>query len=59
MEKVTKADILQVAKKYLNPAKVQILVVGKKADFDEPLSTLGEVNEVDITIPEAEATVEH
>ena len=53
VEKVTRADILRVAKKYLKPDKVQILVVGKKADFDKPLSTLGNVNVIDITIPTA------
>jgi zinc protease len=53
VEKVTKADVLRVAKKYLKPDKVQILVVGKKADFDKPLSTLGNVNVIDITIPAA------
>lgn len=51
VEKVTKADVLRVAKKYLKPDKVQILVVGKKADFDKPLSTLGNVNVIDIAIP--------
>jgi len=51
VEKVTKADVLRVAKKYLQPDKVQILVVGKKEDFDKPLKTLGEVNVIDITIP--------
>jgi zinc protease len=53
VEKVTKADILRVAKTYLKPDKVQILVVGKKADFDKPLSTLGNVNVIDIAIPPA------
>jgi predicted Zn-dependent peptidase len=53
VEKVGKADVLRVAKKYLRPDKVQILVVGKKEDFDKPLSTLGEVNVVDIAIPPA------
>jgi zinc protease len=52
VEKVTKADVLRVAKKYLQPDKVQILVVGKKEDFDKPLSTLGSVNVIDITIPQ-------
>ncbi|MDZ7262075.1 MAG: insulinase family protein, partial [candidate division KSB1 bacterium] len=52
VEKVTKADVLRVARKYLHPDKLQILVVGKKEDFDEPLSVLGPVNEIDITIPE-------
>jgi len=52
VENVTKADILRVAKKYMQPDKVQILVVGKKDDFDKPLSSLGKVNVIDITIPE-------
>ena len=51
VEKVTKKDVLRVAKKYLRPDKVQILVVGKQEDFDKPLSTLGEVNVIDIKIP--------
>jgi zinc protease len=50
---VTKADVLRVAKKYLQPDKVQILVVGNKEAFDKPLSSLGEVNVIDITIPPA------
>jgi zinc protease len=55
VEKVTKADVLRVAKKYLRPDKVQILVVGKQEDFDKPLSTLGKVNVIDITIPPPKA----
>ena len=51
VEKVTKKDVRRVARKYLRPDKVQILVVGKKDDFDKPLSTLGEVNVIDIKIP--------
>jgi zinc protease len=53
VEKVTKADVLRVAKKYLHPDKVQILVVGNQEAFDKPLSSLGEVNVIDITIPPA------
>lgn len=52
IEKVNRADVLRVAKKYLHPENVRILVVGKDQDFDEPLSVLGEVNEIDITIPQ-------
>ncbi len=52
IEAVTKQDILRVAKKYLKPDQVQILAVGKPVDFDEPLSVLGEVNQIDITIPQ-------
>ena len=51
VEKVTKADILRVARKHLHPDKLQILAVGRPDDFDEPLSVLGSVNEIDITIP--------
>jgi len=51
VEKVTKDDVQRVAKKYLQPDKVRILVVGNPKDFDEPLSVLGKVNTIDITIP--------
>ncbi|MBE0460111.1 MAG: insulinase family protein [Candidatus Aminicenantes bacterium] len=56
VEKVTKKDVLRVAKKYLQPDKVQILVVGNKETFVKPLSTLGEVNNIDISIPTPEKT---
>jgi zinc protease len=51
IEKVTKADVLRVARKHLKPDKLQILAVGRPQDFDEPLSVFGPVNEIDITIP--------
>ncbi len=51
IEQVTVADVQRVAQKYLKPDEVQILVVGNPAEFGEPLSTLGPVNEIDITIP--------
>jgi zinc protease len=51
VEKVTKADVLRVAKKHLHPDKLQIIAVGRPDDFDQPLSALGPVNEIDITIP--------
>jgi zinc protease len=51
VEKVTKADVLRVARKHLQPNKVQILAVGRPQDFDEPMSALGPVTEIDITIP--------
>lgn len=51
IEAVTKADVLQAAKNHLRPEQVQILVVGKQADFDKPLSTFGPVNLIDIAIP--------
>ena len=51
VEKVSREDVLRVAKKHLKPDKVQILAVGRPQDFDEPMSELGPVNEIDITIP--------
>lgn len=54
IEKVSKADILRVSREYLRPDEMQILAVGRPQDFDQPLSVLGEVNEIDITIPTPE-----
>lgn len=51
VEKVTKADVLRVAREHLRPDNMQILVVGRPADFDQPLSVLGQVRDIDITIP--------
>ncbi|MHC4362804.1 MAG: M16 family metallopeptidase [Planctomycetota bacterium] len=50
VEKVTKEDVLRVARKHLRPDKIQILCAGRTQDFDEPLSVLGPVREIDITI---------
>jgi predicted Zn-dependent peptidase len=51
IESVTREDVLRVAGEHLRPDKLQILVVGNQGDFDEPLSVLGSVNTIDITIP--------
>jgi predicted Zn-dependent peptidase len=51
IEKVTREDVTRVAKKYIKPEELTILVVGKAADFDKPLDTFGEVTTLDITIP--------
>jgi zinc protease len=51
IEKVTPADLERVAKKYIDPARLAILVVGNTAAFGEPLSKLGPVQSVDISIP--------
>ncbi|HEV3315636.1 MAG TPA: pitrilysin family protein [Candidatus Angelobacter sp.] len=52
VEKVTSADVDRVAKKYIHPEKIAVLVVGNPKDFDQPLSVFGKVTPIDITIPE-------
>ncbi len=51
IEKVTPADLERVAKKYIDPDKLAILVVGNTAEFGTPLSKLGAVQSIDISIP--------
>lgn len=52
IEKVTKEDVLSVAKRYLWPDKLHMVAVGDAKNFDKPLSTFGTVNTLDISIPE-------
>jgi zinc protease len=51
IEKVGKEDVARAAAKYLHKEKLAVLVVGNTTEFDKPLSTLGPVTNVDITIP--------
>jgi zinc protease len=53
VEKVTSADVARVAQKYVQPDKLAIVVVGNAAEIQPPLSGLGAVNTLDITIPGA------
>ena len=52
LQAVTAEDVARVAKKYVSPNQTSVLVVGHDKDFDKPLSTLGTVTPIDITIPE-------
>jgi zinc protease len=53
LEAVTRADVLRVAQKYLQPEAMALVVVGKPGDFDSPLASLGQpVQPLDITIPQ-------
>lgn len=52
IEKVTPADVDRVAKKYVHPERLSILVVGNPKDFDRSLSTFGKVTPLDISIPQ-------
>ena len=49
--KVTREDVGRVAKQYLKPEQFIVVVLGNTKDFDQPLSALGPVKNVDITIP--------
>jgi zinc protease len=51
IEKVTAADVNRVAAKYVHRDQLAVLVVGNTKEFDKPLSSLGPVKEIDITIP--------
>ncbi|WP_243374088.1 pitrilysin family protein [Geotalea sp. SG265] len=46
LAKATKEDVLRVARKYLHPEKMIVVVVGDEQKFDKPLSTLGPVREL-------------
>jgi zinc protease len=51
VDAVTVDDVARIAEKYLHKDRMRLLVVGKAADFDRPLSSFGEVQTLDITIP--------
>jgi len=51
IEKVTPDDVNKIPGKYLHKDKLAVLVVGNQKDFDKPLSSLGAVNNIDVSIP--------
>jgi zinc protease len=55
IQKVTPADVDRVARKYVHPENLAILVVGNPKDFDKNLSTFGKVTPIDIAIPPPKA----
>ena len=52
IQKVTKDDVMRVAKQYIKKDQLAVIVVGKSEDFDKPLSSFGKVTNLDISIPE-------
>ncbi len=57
VEKVTADDVTRVARKYVHKERMAVLVLGNDAEFGKPLSTLGPVQNVDITIPPPPASL--
>jgi len=51
IQNVTPAEVNRVAAKYVHRDQLAVLVVGNAKQFDKPLSSLGPVKEIDITIP--------
>jgi zinc protease len=51
VSRVTAEDVLEVARKHLRPGDLVVLAVGREDDFDAPLTTLGNVETLDIGIP--------
>jgi zinc protease len=51
VDRVTTADVARAATKYLHKDQLAVLVVGHASEFDKPLSSLGPVTNIDITIP--------
>jgi zinc protease len=45
---ITKDDIERVAKEYLHPDEIKLLVIGDKDKFDKPLGEFGEVNIIEL-----------
>jgi zinc protease len=51
IEGVTRADVLRVAKQYIQPDQLTIVAVGNSKEMPKPLSTLGAIHTIDLTIP--------
>ncbi|WP_237133062.1 M16 family metallopeptidase [Pseudohongiella sp. O18] len=52
VRQVTVADVQSVAQRYLRPDSLRILVVGNQAELGDQLQQYGDVQPIDITIPE-------
>ena len=48
--KVSKADVLNAARKYLRPEAFKLVVIGDAAKFDAPVTALGSVRELDLKL---------
>lgn len=50
IEKITTSDVNRVAKKYLKPEQLSVVVVGNQSEMGTPLTSLGVVTPIDISI---------
>jgi zinc protease len=48
---VTRADVLRVMQQHIDPANLSIVAVGNPKDFGKPLSDIGKVEKIDLSIP--------
>ncbi len=48
---VTRADVLRVLQQHINPANLSIVAVGNPKDFGKPLTEIGKVEMIDLSIP--------
>ncbi|MFU8860277.1 MAG: M16 family metallopeptidase [Cyclonatronaceae bacterium] len=51
VREVSTADVQRVAREYIQPENVHILVVGNSNEIGDQLDRLGDANQIDITIP--------
>ena len=52
IDAVTREDVLRVAKEHFRTDQLTIVAVGNPKEFGKPLTTLGKVTPIDLTIPE-------
>jgi zinc protease len=55
IDSVTRADVLRAAQQHFLPENLTVVAVGNPQEFGKPLTTLGKVNKIDLTIPEPKA----
>jgi zinc protease len=48
---VTRADVLRVMQQHIAPANLSIVAVGNPKDFGKPLTEIGKVEKIDLSIP--------
>ena len=51
IQKITPEDVKRIVARYVHRDQLAVLVVGNTKEFDKPLSSLGPVKTIDITIP--------